>query len=494
MNTVRNNIYKDIAKRTDGDIYIGIVGPVRTGKSTFIKRFMEKLVIPNIESDFRRERAVDELPQSAAGKTIMTTEPKFIPEDAVEISVGENARFNVRLIDCVGYIVPSAIGYIENEAPRMVMTPWFTEEVPFNMAAEVGTRKVITEHSTIGLVVTTDGSISDIPRNEYEESEQRVISELKAINKPFVILLNCTDPKSGKAAELRQEMEEKYSTPVIAVNCLDLTGEDIDNILKQVLFSFPVKEIGIYCPKWITGLAKGHWLKTEVYAAIRGAAENVRTVRDAENIVSDLRECEHITHADIRSIDLGRGFAEISLTVKSELFYRILGETTGIEISGESDLLPLLGELTAVKRKYEKIENALKEVEATGYGIVMPTIDELTLEEPEIVRQGGKYGVKLKASAPSIHMMKADIITEVSPIVGSEKQSEELVMYLLRDFEENPGKIWESNIFGKSLHELVNEGLHNKLYRMPVDARLKLQETLERIINEGCGGLICFIL
>ena len=491
---VKNDIYTDIAKRTDGDIYIGIVGPVRTGKSTFIKRFMEQLVIPNIESDFRRERAVDELPQSAAGKTIMTTEPKFIPEEAVEIVVGENARFNVRLIDCVGYIVPSSIGYIENEAPRMVMTPWFSEEVPFNMAAEVGTRKVITEHSTIGLVITTDGSISDIPRSEYEESEQRVIGELKAINKPFVVLLNCTDPKSGKAVQMSADLEEKYGTPVIPVNCLELNGDDIDNILRQVLFSFPVKEINISMPKWITGLGKGHWLRTEIFDSVREAAKDVKTVRDAQNVVKRLRECEDITYSDIRTIDLGKGSADISVTLKSELFYRILGETTGIEINSESDLLPLLKNLTDIRKKYEKIENALKEVEATGYGIVMPTIDELTLEEPEIVRQGGKYGVKLKASAPSIHMMKADIITEVSPIVGSEKQSEELVMYLLRDFEENPGKIWESNIFGKSLHELVNEGLHNKLYRMPVDARLKLQETLERIINEGCGGLICFIL
>ncbi|MBQ7783092.1 MAG: stage IV sporulation protein A [Oscillospiraceae bacterium] len=491
---IKEDIYTDIARRTDGDIYIGIVGPVRTGKSTFIKRFMEQLVIPNIESDYRRERAVDELPQSAAGKTIMTTEPKFIPEEAVEISVGENVKFSVRLIDCVGYIVPSSIGYIENEAPRMVMTPWFSEEVPFNMAAEVGTRKVITEHSTIGLVITTDGSISDIPRSEYEESEQRVIGELKSINKPFVVLLNCTDPESGRASAMAKELEEKYSTPVIPVNCLELSGKDIDNILRQVLFSFPIKEISISMPRWITGLPKEHWLKTEIYDTIKEAAEGIETVRDAQFIVDKIRECEDITYSDIRSIDLGRGCADISVTLKSELFYRVLGETTGIEIHSESDLLPLLKNLTDIRRKYEKIENALKEVEATGYGIVMPTIDELTLDEPEIVRQGGKYGVKLRASAPSIHMMKADIITEVSPIVGSEKQSEELVMYLLRDFEENPGKIWESNIFGKSLHELVNEGLHNKLYRMPVDARLKLQETLERIINEGCGGLICFIL
>ncbi|MBP1545270.1 MAG: stage IV sporulation protein A [Oscillospiraceae bacterium] len=491
---VKNDIYKDIAKRTDGDIYIGIVGPVRTGKSTFIKRFMEKLVIPNIESDFRRERAVDELPQSAAGKTIMTTEPKFIPEEAVEVSVGDNARFNVRLIDCVGYIVPSSIGYIENEAPRMVMTPWFSEEIPFNMAAEVGTRKVITEHSTIGLVITTDGSISDIPRSEYEESEQRVIGELKAINKPFVVLLNCTDPKASEAVSLAAELENSYGTPVIPVNCLELSGDDIDNILRQVLFSFPVKEINISMPRWITGLSCDHWLRKEIFGAVRGAASDVKTVRDAGNIAERLKSCESITYTDIRTIDLGKGSADIAITVKNDLFYRILGETTGIEIENESDLLPLLKNLTEIKKKYEKIENALREVEATGYGIVMPSTEELTLEEPEIVRQGGKYGVRLKASAPSIHMMKADIITEVSPIVGSEKQSEELVMYLLRDFEENPGKIWESNIFGKSLHELVNEGLHNKLYRMPVDARLKLQETLERIINEGCGGLICFIL
>ena len=491
---VKNDIYTDIAKRTDGDIYIGIVGPVRTGKSTFIKRFMEQLVIPNIESDFRRERAVDELPQSAAGKTIMTTEPKFIPEEAAEVVVGENARFNVRLIDCVGYIVPSSIGYIENEAPRMVMTPWFSEEVPFNMAAEVGTRKVITEHSTIGLVITTDGSISDIPRSEYEESEQRVISELKSINKPFVVLLNCVDPKSSKTAELCASMSEKYGTPVMPVNCLDLNGEDIENILKQVLFSFPVKEINISMPKWITELPKGHWLKNEIFDTIREAAKDVKTVRDARGIVDKVRRCEDITYSDVRNIDLGKGSTDISVTLKSELFYRIRGDTRGIHIKRERDLLPLLKKLTDIRRSYEKIENALREVDATGYGIVMPTIDELTLEEPEIVRQGGKYGVKLRASAPSIHMMKANIITEVSPIVGSEKQSEELVMYLLRDFEENPGKIWESNIFGKSLHELVNEGLHNKLYRMPVDARLKLQETLERIINEGCGGLICFIL
>lgn len=491
---VNNDIYGSIAKRTDGDIYIGVVGPVRTGKSTFIKKFMESLVIPNITSEFRKERAIDELPQSAAGKTIMTTEPKFIPEEAVEIKMTDNTVFNVRMIDCVGYIVPAAIGYIENEAPRMVMTPWFDEEIPFAMAAEIGTQKVIKEHSTIGLVVTTDGSITDIPRDEYCDAEERVISELSEINKPFVIVLNCLEPNSGSAQKLAAELEEKYSTPVIPVNCLELDEQEISNILRQVLYAFPVKEINIRMPKWITSLDKNHWLKSSVISAIRTAAENIRHIRDMSKLTENLLSGEYISSTDISEIDLGKGSADIKIDLDSELFYKILGEETGLEIKNDNDLMPLLKELIAVKKKYEKVENALNEVEATGYGIVMPEINDLSLEEPEIVKQGGKYGIRLKASAPSIHMMKADIVTEVNPIVGSEKQSEELVLYLMNEFNDNPAKIWNSNIFGKSLHDLVNEGLHNKLYKMPVDARLKLQETLERIINEGCGGLICFIL
>ena len=491
---VNNDIYSSIAKRTDGDIYIGVVGPVRTGKSTFIKKFMESLVIPNITSEFRKERAIDELPQSAAGKTIMTTEPKFIPEEAVEIKLSDNAVFNVRMIDCVGYIVPAAIGYIENEAPRMVMTPWFEEEIPFAMAAEIGTQKVIKEHSTIGLVVTTDGSITDIPRDDYCDAEERVINELSEINKPFVIILNCLDPKSSSAQQLASELEDKYSTPVIPVNCLELDEQGISDILRQVLYAFPVKEVNITMPKWITALEKNHWLKSSVISAIRAAAENIKHIRDMTKLTERLSDSEYISGSQISDIDLGKGSAGIKLDFDSELFYKFLGEKTGIEIKNDNDLMPLLKDLIAIKKKYEKVENALNEVEATGYGIVMPDIDDLSLEEPEIVKQGGKYGVRLKASAPSIHMMKADIVTEVNPIVGSEKQSEELVMYLMNEFNDDPTKIWNSNIFGKSLHELVNEGLHNKLYKMPVDARLKLQETLERIINEGCGGLICFIL
>lgn len=488
------SIYNDIARRTDGDIYIGVVGPVRTGKSTFIKKFMENVVIPNIESDYRRDRATDELPQSAAGKTIMTTEPKFIPEEAVKISLDGNAQLNVRMIDCVGYIVPSSLGYVENDQPRMVMTPWFEDAVPFNMAAEIGTQKVIKEHSTIGLVITTDGSISDIPRAEYEEAEERVITELQEIDKPFTVLMNCMYPQSPQAQAMVQEMEEKYGVPVMAVNCLDLTEEDIQEVLNQVLLEFPVKEIQVDIPRWIVALEKDHWLKKSIFEAI---CTNCREVRHISHVKEQLKEiecCEQIKRGEVSSVDLGKGNVKIAVSVEPHLFYQVLGETTGLQINGEEALMPCMVELAKIKKEYDKIKGALEEVAATGYGIVMPSLEELSLEEPEIVKQGGRYGVRLKASAPSIHMMRADITTEVSPIVGSEKQSEELVMYLLKEFEESPGKIWESNIFGKSLHELVNEGLHNKLYRMPSDVRIRLQETIERIINEGCGGLICIIL
>lgn len=489
-----NDIYKDIAQRTDGDIYIGVVGPVRTGKSTFIKKFMEALVIPNIDSAFLKERTIDELPQSSAGKTIMTTEPKFIPEEAVDIDIGNTAHMKVRMIDCVGYIVPSSIGYFENEAPRMVVTPWFEGEIPFNMAAEVGTQKVITEHSTIGLVITTDGTISDIPRDEYEEAEERVISELQAINKPFVVLLNSMYPDSANVKDMAKALQDKYSTPVIPVNCLTLDESNIRGILTQVLFAFPIKEINIEMPKWITYLDKDNWLKKDMFTAIKAAAGDVSLVREVKWCSDTIAECKHVTDSRIKSIDLGKGSADIAVDVNNDLFYRIIGEVTGLDIKDESDLMPQILSLAKIRDKYQKIESALNEVEATGYGIVMPSMDELSLDEPEMIKQGGKYGIRLRATAPSIHMMKADIMTEVAPIVGSEKQSEELVEYMLSEFDDTPEKIWESNIFGKSLHELVNEGLQNKLYKMPADARQKLQGTVERIINEGCNGLICFIL
>ncbi|MBE6861546.1 MAG: stage IV sporulation protein A [Ruminococcus sp.] len=488
------DIYSNIAERTGGDIYIGVVGPVRTGKSTFIKRFMESLVIPNISSEWGRERAIDELPQSAAGKTIMTTEPKFIPEKAVEVNLGDGAGFRVRMIDCVGYIVPSSLGYIENEMPRMVQTSWFDEEIPFNMAAEIGTQKVITDHSTIGLVVTTDGSISDIPRAEYEECEERVIRELRELGKPFAVVMNTVNPSSAEVKKLCSELTERYDCKVIPVSCIDLDEADIAEILREILYSFPIKEINIRTAGWINSLEKGHWLKSEILSCIRESAKDITLVREAESAAQAMSQCPHVNKAFISNIDLGKGSVTITADLDSSLFYKILGEATGIEIESEADLMPLLLELNEIKKKYKRIEPALAEVEATGYGIVMPEMEELTLEEPKIIKQGGKYGVKLKASAPSIHLMKADINTTVSPIVGTERQSEELVMYLLEGFDDNPTKIWESNIFGKSLHELVNEGLHSKLCKMPIDARMKLQETLERVINDGCSGLICFIL
>lgn len=488
------SIYKDIAARTGGDIYIGVVGPVRTGKSTFIKRFMDAVVIPNMENDSVRERATDELPQSSAGRTIMTTEPKFIPENAVRIKLPDNAELNVRMIDCVGYIVPGSLGYIEENGPRMVRTPWSDEEMTFSQAAEIGTKKVITEHSTIGLVVTTDGSISDISRDEYEEAEERVISELKEINKPFVVLLNCMNPKGENALRLSNELSAKYKVPVIAVNCLELSEHEIKEIITQVLFEFPVKEIGIDLPQWLINLPEEHPIRTQTYKAVSDALENITYVRDISLMTEALGNCEYITDANITGMDLGVGSAWIRVNMNGDLFYKILAESTGIEIDGEQTLLKRMKELAQMKKDYERIKVALNDVSEKGYGIVMPTIDELTLEEPEIVKQGGRYGVRLCASAPSIHMMKANIKTEIAPIVGSESQSEELVKYLLEGFEEDPGKIWDSNIFGKPLNDLVNEGLRNKLYHIPEDARKKFQETLERVINEGCNGLLCIIL
>ena len=488
------SIYNDIAQRTQGDIYIGVVGPVRTGKSTFIKRFMDTLVLPNMLSETLRERANDELPQSAAGRTIMTTEPKFIPEDAVEINLGGNAAFKVRMIDCVGYIVPSSLGYVEGTEPRMVMTPWYEEPIPFNMAAEIGTRKVITEHSTIGLVVTTDGSISDIPRDEYEEAEERVINELKQINKPFVVLLNCMYPATQHAREMSSVLSEKYGVPVLPVNCMELDESEIKNIISQVLFEFPVKEIAVDLPRWISSLAQDHWLRESVFGVIRQYAAKMEHIRELTDLAAGVETCEHVENAHVNHVDLGKGSAEVTVSIRQALFYQILAETTGLDICGEQGLMSCMMDLALIRKEYMRVKNALDEVEATGYGIVMPSIGELTLEEPEIMKQGGRYGVRLRASAPSIHMMKANITTEVSPIVGSEKQSEDLVMYLLREFEENPIAIWDSNIFGKSLHELVNEGLHTKLGRMPSDARMRMQETIERVINEGCNGLICIIL
>ena len=487
-------VYQDIAKRTDGDIYIGVVGPVRTGKSTFIKRFMDLLVIPNIENEYKRERTLDELPQSASGRTIMTTEPKFIPNEAVEITLGNNLKLKTRLVDCVGYLVNNAIGYLEDDMPRMVKTPWFDEEIPFEQAAEIGTKKVIQEHSTIGILVTTDGSITDIPREDYIDAEERVVSELKELNKPFVIVLNSDDPFSDYTKSLARKLEDKYETPVIPTNCSELDMEDIEDIFGRILYEFPIERININFPKWVDGIPASHPLKEELFSEMKDAFNGVKILKQIDGSVAKLQNTKIITKTTVDEIKLGNGSVNISINLLDELFYKVLTEISGVQITNEVDLFSTITTFANTKREYDKIASALEQVKATGYGIVTPTIDELILEEPEIVKQGSRFGVKLKARAPSVHLIKAEIETEVSPLVGSEKQSEELVNYLLSEFENNPEKIWESNIFGKSLHELVNEGLQNKLSKMPEDAQAKLQETLERIVNEGSGGLICIIL
>jgi len=486
-------IYNDIANRTDGDIYIGVVGPVRTGKSTLIKRFTENLILPNIENDSMRERARDEMPQSASGKTVMTTEPKFVPENAAKIPLDEGAECRVKLIDCVGYLVPGAMGLIEEGQPRMVMTPWSENPLPFEQAAETGTRKVIEEHSTIGIVVTTDGSIGELPREAYIDAEKRVISELKAINKPFVVVLNCANPRLPAVQALANELEQEYDVPVLPLNCVELNEGDIKDILRSVLYEFPVREIRFGLPTWIDVLEEDDSLKKSIYAEINDCVCNLKRVGEIRESAEAFADGSDIS-ARLEKLDLGSGKAKIDVRIPTKVFYNILGEKSGFEIENERNLLTIMTELADVKKKYDKVASAIDDVMNDGYGIVMPTIEDLTLEEPEIVKQPGGYGVKLKASAPSIHMMKADIETEVNPIVGTESQSEELVSFLLKEFEEDPQAIWESNMFGKTLHELVSEGLNSKLAHMPEDARNKIAGTIQRIINEGSGGLICILL
>ena len=455
-------IYQDMAKRTGDSIYIGIVGPVRTGKSTFIKRFMETQVLPNITDTYQHDRAKDEMPQSGSGRTIMTAEPKFVPEDAIQMSVGEGAEFSVRLIDCVGYMVPGAMGQLEGDQPRMVMTPWSDSELPMAQAAEIGTHKVITEHSTVGIVITTDGTITDIPRQDYEEAEQRVIAELQAIGKPFVLLLNSTDPHGERVAALAEELEQRYRVKCIAVNCLTLTDEEISEILESLLFEFPLQELDLFLPTWVEALPTDHPIRAGLYQAIHDETDSLYHIRDISQCLQALRGSENIDAASVRSINLGIGVAEAEIQLPRESFYQTVSQQSGLEVHDDGDVMQLLTELGSVKREYEKVAEALVSAKETGYGIVMPSVEELNLEDPEIVKQGGRYGVKMRASAPSIHMIRADVETTVSPIVGNEKQSEDMLNYLLQEFEGDTGKLW--------------------------------RQTLERIINEGGGGLICIIL
>lgn len=488
------DIYQDIASRTEGDIYIGVVGPVRTGKSTFIKKFMELMVIPNIVDEDSKQRARDELPQSATGRTIMTTEPKFIPNEAVEINIGDNIKFKTRLVDCVGYLVDNAIGHMEDDIPRMVNTPWFDEQISFEKAAEIGTKRVIEEHSTIGFLVTTDGSFTGIDREDYITAEERCVEELKQINKPFTIILNTSKPNDNDTIMLANSMEEKYNSPVVICDCDNLDVYDVNTILEKILYEFPVSQIGINLPSWVIQLDNAHWLKKDIMDAIKTNFREIGNLRQVDNIITDISRNDNISNVSVDEIKLGTGLISMSINVDDNLFNRVLSEYSGFDIKEKGDIFSIVYDMSKVKREYDKVFKAMEDVNERGYGIIHPNMEELILDEPEIVKQGSRFGVKLKAKGPSVHLIRADIETEVSPIVGSEKQSEDLINYLLAEFESDPIKIWQSNIFGKSLHELVNEGLQNKLARMPEDAQVKIKETLQKIINEGSGGLICIIL
>ncbi|MBE5798959.1 MAG: stage IV sporulation protein A [Clostridiales bacterium] len=488
------DLYRDISERTQGDVYIGVVGPVRTGKSTFITRFMEKLVLPGIENAHVRLRAQDELPQSGSGRTIMTTQPAFVPGEAVDVTLPSENRVRLRLIDSVGYLVDGALGTQEGEALRMVHTPWASGEMPFERAAEIGTQKVIGEHSTIGLVITTDGSVTDLPRGSYVPAEARVISELKALGKPFAVILNCQNPSSGKAQNLRKTMETEYGVPVVALNVAQMEEEDIRDVLERILSQFPVTMIGIQTPEWLCALDEGHWLMESLTDSLARSVPQRLCIGDIPGAMKALQENPYVENMLEKEVSHGAGQALWQMNLLEGLFNQILAEQCGTEIRSDAHLLSLLRELVAAKKEYDRVEHALKSVRETGYGLVPPLLEEMTLQEPEIMKQGGRFGVRLRASAPSLHMIRVDIQTEVSPVVGTEQQSEEMIRYLMDGFEQDPQKLWGSNLFGKPLSELVREGLANKLMHMPADTQLKVQQTLEKIINEGSGGMVCILL
>lgn len=490
----RYDIFNDIAERTGGDIYVGVVGPVRTGKSTFIKRFMELVVLPNIINEADRVRAIDELPQSAAGKTIMTTEPKFIPNHAVTIHVSDGLNVNMRLVDCVGYAVEQAKGYEDENGPRMIHTPWYDEPIPFHEAAEIGTRKVIQDHSTLGIVLTTDGTIGEIPRSDYVEAEERVVNELKEVGKPFVMVLNSTRPYDPVTEALRTDLVEKYDIPVLALSVSTMNEDDVIGVLKEALYEFPVHEVKVNLPSWVMVLRDNHWLRKSFEEAVEETVKDIHRLRDVDRVVELFTDYDFISQASLAEMHMGQGIAEIDLLAPDELYDQILMEVVGTEIKGKDHLLQLMIEYTYAKQEFDHYASALEMVKATGYGIAPPKLEEMTLVEPEIIRQGSRFGVRLKAAAPSIHMIRVDVESEFAPIIGTEKQSEELVRYLMQDFEEDPNSIWNTEIFGRSLNAIVREGIQAKLAMMPENARYKLQETLGRIINEGSGGLIAILL
>ena len=485
------NIYADIAARTGGNIYIGVVGPVRTGKSTLVKRIMETLVIPHITNPHLAERARDELPQSGSGKTIMTSEPKFVPEEAIEISPDGTANLRIRMIDSVGYMIPGATGATEEGVPRMVTTPWFDHEIPMTEAAELGTKKVMQEHCTIGLIVTTDGSIADIPRADYLEAEQKAITDMQQSGKPYLIIINSSRPNSTEALEVKRQIWDQYHSEPLVADCQSMDSQMIKDLFLQILYRFPVGQLQVFMPRWMDALETDHPVKTALYQALLEKYQKIQFLGQAADILEELKDNDNVTDIRLQSVDLARGCISCALQFPEKLFYDILSAKAGMEIQGDGQLLHLLAELSEVKKKYDKIAEALSSVHATGYGVVMPTAEEMVLQPPEVVRKGGAFGVKLKAGAPSIHMIKVDIDTEISPMVGGEQQSQDLINYLS---SEEPDKLWQSNIFGKSVYALIQEGLTAKLLKTPEDVREKFRGSLTRIVNEGAAGLICLIL
>jgi stage IV sporulation protein A len=485
------NIYESIAARTGGNIYLGVVGPVRTGKSTFIKRIMEELVIPGIDDPYRKERAKDELPQSGSGKTIMTSEPKFVPEEAVQISPDGKTALKVRMIDSVGYMVEGAVGAEEDGVPRMVTTPWYDHEIPMTEAAERGTKKVMDEHCSIGVVITTDGTITDIPRSDYEMAEHRAITDMMATGKPFLVIINSRNPGGSIARQIQEEILQKYGINAAILDCQALNSENVSDLLQQLLFSFPMGSLELYMPRWLDVLENDHPVKEALYSALLSAAQKIETLAHCESALAGINSLECVQDFSLKSVDLATGTVQCRVEFPESLFYEILSDKAGMPIENDTQLLSLLTELTKIKAEYDKISDALASVNATGYGIVMPTAEEMKLEAPELLRKGGAFGVKLKAGAPSIHMIRVDINTEISPMVGGEQQSQDLIDYLTK---EEPDKLWQSNIFGKSVYDLIREGLTTKLLRTPDDVRAKFRGTLTKIINEGATGLICLIL
>lgn len=488
------DIYNEILKRTGGDIYLGVVGPVRTGKSTFISKFMENIVLPNINDNLQKQIAKDEMPQSSGGSTIMTTEPKFIPANAVNVSFNNNATAKVRLVDCVGYFVEGAKGAIEEDKPRLVKTPWSDKEIPFELAAEIGTKKVITDYSTIGIVITTDGSFGELSRSNYEISEEKCILELKKANKPFIILVNSVIPESEKTLLLCDELEKKYGVTTIPINALELTETQINAIMEKVLLEFPLNTVNVKLPKWMQSLSCEDSVIQDLINRIKNSSKNMCKMKDFSCFDELLLGDENFKSCNLVELNLGKGVSNYEIVPKEEYFYKIISCECKEEIKDDYELIKYIKTFSENKIKFAKLQSALKDAEENGYGVVFPTIDEMNLEEPVLVKQGGKYGVKLKATAPSLHIVKVDVGAEVSPIVGTEKQGEDLVNFIMSKFEDNPQGIWETNLFGKSLYDLVGEGLSGKINAMPKDAKVKMRKTLNRIINENKGGLICILL